>query len=87
MNYTHELKVDADAFPGLWSGAKKAELRRNDRGFKTGDILQLREDAPEGRFVVALVTHIIEGYGLAEGYVMLSLQEVNRSWPDMKRAP
>lgn len=68
----HELKTRKAFFEGLVKGSKKAELRRDDRGFANGDLLVLQEadlvkvagDGPPkvemtGRAVVVKVTHIV----------------------------
>ena len=39
----HELKVWPEFWPALASGEKTFELRKDDRGFRAGDILWLRE--------------------------------------------
>lgn len=39
----HELKAEPEHFQPVAEGAKKAELRLNDREFAVGDILWLRE--------------------------------------------
>ncbi|WP_186131670.1 DUF3850 domain-containing protein [Burkholderia gladioli] len=39
----HELKSWKEFFTAIKSGARRHELRRNDRDFKVGDILLLRE--------------------------------------------
>lgn len=81
----HELKCWPEFFAALWDGRKTAELRRDDRGFALLDHLRLREFDPAsgqytGRSVSAEITHILTGpgFGLAEGYVMLSLNVFRR---------
>lgn len=77
---THELKTIQPHFEHVRSGAKSADIRRNDRGFAVGDVLFLREydpagDSYSGRFVEALVTHVLAEYeALAPGFVMLSIK-------------
>lgn len=39
----HELKTDSDVFGKIKSFEKTFEIRVNDRDFKEGDILKLRE--------------------------------------------
>ena len=43
----HELKTWPKYFAAVRSGQKRFEIRRNDRDFKVGDILVLREFDPE----------------------------------------
>ena len=43
---THELKTYPEFFEQTRNGRKKFELRRNDRDFKVGDELLLREWEP-----------------------------------------
>ena len=44
---THELKTWPEFFNATRNGEKKFELRRNDRDFKVGDQLFLKEWNPE----------------------------------------
>jgi hypothetical protein len=80
----HELKTVAPHFEHVWFNMKRAEVRRDDRGFAVGDMLVLREyDAAagvySGREIEARVTHILAGYeALAPGYVMLSIDVTGR---------
>lgn len=77
---THELKTVQPHFDHVRSGAKRAEIRRDDRGFAVGDVLVLREydattDSYSGREVEVRVTHVLAGYeALAPGFVMLSVE-------------
>jgi len=75
---THELKLWAVFFEDTYR--KPFELRRNDRGFKLGDRLHLREWDREllaytGRECLREVIYVLpEGSpGLAEGFVGLGL--------------
>ena len=77
---THDLKIHQHWFDRVLSGAKKAEMRKNDRDFRVGDSLRLREfDAAEqsytGNEVTVTVTDVLHGptYGVEWGYVMLSI--------------
>ena len=45
----HELKCWPRYFERLLDGTKTFEVRKDDRGFKTGDVLWLREWEPGGR--------------------------------------
>lgn len=83
----HDLKTDPEMFVAVCSGAKTHEIRKDDRGFAVGDILQLRETVYTGEEMAAgarlvysnrelcvHVTHIMRGplYGIKEGWAILS---------------
>jgi len=77
----HELKTWTEHFQDVWDGIKTFELRKNDRDYKVGDILLLREynlDENEytGNTIHKYVTHILEGgqFGLEEGYIIMSIE-------------
>lgn len=83
---THGLKTDPDVFDAVWNGLKTFEIRFNDRDFKVGDWLNLHETKHSGedmkaglpliytgRSMLRKVSHVLSGYGLAEGWVCLSL--------------
>jgi hypothetical protein len=85
----HILKCDRGAFIALEKGKKKAEFRRNDRGYKKGDILELYEMSdgyPDGKYMIVQVSHIQEGYGIPEGYAMLSVGYKSRTHYMNRRA-
>ena len=86
----HELKCDPAPFQDVWLGLKTFELRLDDRGFRLGDTLWLREhnrldEHPSlaigytGREVIMVVAHLIRGplYGLEVGYVCMSIKRTN----------
>ena len=76
----HRLKLAKMFFNAVDTGKKSFELRKNDRNYQIGDILELHEmsDGEEtGRVTEKQVIYILEGFkGLEEGYCILGLSEV-----------
>lgn len=84
---THELKSWPDYFEPILTGSKAFELRLNDRDFRVGDTLKLREYDDRkavytGREIKKKVTFLLDGIGggcipphrgLNRGYVIMSL--------------
>ena len=76
----HELKVWPSIFRQIVGGNKTAEIRKCDRDFSIGDTLALRPFDPDTKTferahpVFAEITHIQYGFGLQEGYAMLSFK-------------
>ncbi len=48
MQKCHDLKTDSEVFQAVISGEKTWEIRYDDRGFKVGDMVQLRETKYSG---------------------------------------
>lgn len=84
---THILKSWPRLFAALADGSKRHELRPNDRGFRVGDILLLREFDPtdgtySGRELRLEVTYVtdtdnpcaLSRAALAGGYCILSVR-------------
>lgn len=80
MPTTHDLKCDALYFDLVAAGVKRFELRRNDRGYKVGDLLRLREhqgDGYTGRECTVRVTYLLHDYyALTSGFVAMSIDKV-----------
>lgn len=87
---THTLNTDHEVFDATTKGLKTYEIRKDDRGYKVGDELWLKETvatgaemadgAPleyTGRVMAVEVTHILRGpiYGLVDGWVIMSICE------------
>ena len=76
----HKLKLAKMFFEDVRLGRKSFELRKNDRDYKIGDILELREmdnGEPTGRVIEKEITYILEGFaGLKEDYCILALADI-----------
>ena len=76
---THSLKTDPVYFNAVWNGRKKSELRKDDRDFRLGDNIILKEyDRPSekysGREIRTSISYITEHRdSLRDGFVMLCL--------------
>lgn len=78
---THTLKSWPEYFEPLLTGHKRFDLRRDDRNYRVGDLLRLREWVPQsqtytGREFVAVVTYLTDAAStgsLAPGVVCLGI--------------
>ena len=83
----HKLKLNADYYDDSASGIKPFEIRKNDRDYRIGDILELREwvfsnlenkGTYTGNVHWKIITYIFEDVQyLPEGYVCLATSPVN----------
>lgn len=74
----HELKIYPKYFEAIIDGKKTFEIRKNDRGFRVGDRVVLKEwdnIAYSGREIHAEIKYILDDkfIGLADGYVAFSI--------------
>lgn len=75
----HVLKILPEYFEAGFKDEKRFELRKDDRGYKVGDYILLKEWDGEkftGRMMARKITYILrdaEQYGLMPGYCILSL--------------
>ncbi len=78
MRKTHELKILPEYFDDITSGKKTFEIIRNDRNYKVGDVLILREWNKRnytGCEVTAEVTYILDDFeALKEGYIVMGIK-------------
>lgn len=75
----HVLKILSEHFTPVMEGKKLAELRNNDRNFKMGDYLHLREyshDSYTGKSCIAEVIHVADVNAYLKGFVLLSIKLV-----------
>jgi hypothetical protein len=76
----HVLKCWPDFFTAVYEGVKPFEVRKNDRDFRVGDCLILREFDPvsqaySGRETKRFVRYVLQGggFGIAEDHVVMGL--------------
>lgn len=79
----HSLKTWPGPFNAVALGRKRYEVRRNDRGFQVGDVLELMEFEPDracftGRHLTAVVEYMTEGgeWRLPEDVCVLGIRVV-----------
>lgn len=77
----HQIKIGKSYFKDACTNVKNFELRKNDRDYKVGDILELMEfDGGEntGRMVRKIVTYMLEDYtGLDYGFCIMATELIN----------
>lgn len=74
----HDLKILPQYFNEVISGNKRFEIRKNDRDFKEGDNVKLREFNGvdyTGNYIKAKIGYVLQGgnYGLEKEYCIFSL--------------
>lgn len=98
----HDLKTDPEVFDAVQRGDKTFEIRFNDRDYKVGDTLHLLKTVHTGAEmkagaplvytadeIVKTVSHVLTGYGLAEGWCCLSFApevQAPEGAPDLRTA-
>ncbi len=81
----HQLKILPKWFVDVQTNKKNFEIRKNDRNFKVGDILVLKEyenGTYTGRKVKRKVNYILYGdgtLGLSKDYCILGLEGIAES--------
>lgn len=76
---THNLKIWPEHYSAVCAGAKRAELRKNDRDYRAGDTVDLCEwdkddESFTGEFISVTVTHVADVSEWMPGYVLLSIE-------------
>lgn len=78
----HQLKIKENFFDAIKFGDKRFEVRKNDRGFKTGDRLALNKIDEEGKetgeSLLVRVDYILDDIEYCkDGYVVMSISLEN----------
>lgn len=75
---THELKTVQPFFNDVMSGKKNFEVRKNDRDYKVGDYLKLKEwDGTNftGNYITVRIKYILDNAEYCkDGYVVIALE-------------
>lgn len=83
----HQIRLSSKYFDDVCSGKKSFELRKNDRNYKVGDILEMTEfkdGKNTGRTVRVAVTYILEDYtGIEDDYCIMAIKVVSVCGIDM----
>lgn len=72
----HQLKIMPEYFKAIASKDKRFEIRKNDRDYKLGDSLLLREyneDKYTGNEINAVITYMTD-YAQKKGYVVMGIE-------------
>ena len=74
----HDLKIEYNYLDNLLSGKKRAEIRYNDRDYQKGDLLRFKDYRQNDGVKIHLfeILHVHSGLGLKEGYVVLSIRNI-----------
>lgn len=81
----HELKTIQPFFDDVWCGKKLFEYRNNDRNYRVGDTLKLREYSTSSgytnKYIMCDVIYIFDhGFNLPEGYCILGIDVIARCY-------
>lgn len=78
----HNLKILNDFADAVAIGDKTFEIRENDRGYQKGDYIKFQaidKTGLENQHVINgklyLITFVMNGWGIKNGYVVLGIKE------------
>jgi len=81
----HDLKIEEKYFKEVLSGNKTFEIRKNDRDFRVGELVELseviqpsiyNEPCYTGRVLFKEITYITD-FNQKDGYVVFGIKDVN----------
>lgn len=72
----HRLKITDSWWRLLWREEKTCEIRRNDRDFREGDLIQFTDLLGRDRHTPWVITHVASGEidGIVPGFAVLSVR-------------
>lgn len=83
MQDYHEIKLRIEFCDAVLNGIKSFEIRKNDRGYQTGDLIRfipvdetiLTVPHPISKEVFRIM-YVLNGLGLQDGYIALAIEKV-----------
>lgn len=91
MQDYHEIKLRIEFCDAVLKGIKSFEIRKNDRGYQTGDLIRF---IPVDETTVTVphpisdeqfrIMYILNGWGLQDGYVALAIEKVPKDGKSLK---
>lgn len=79
---THKLKLNIAFCDAVLKGLKTFEIRKDDRGFQTGDLINFTPVDDDGEAChheienhIYRITYVLNGWGLKDNYVVLAIKE------------
>ena len=90
---THNIKIRESFAEAVMSGEKTFEIRKNDRGYQKGDLIQFSVVDDVDIYVDSeltkhkyRITYVLSGWGLEKDYVALGIrreEEGAEQWPTL----
>ena len=82
----HKIKIKYKYYRDVLNGDKTFEIRKNDRDYKVGDIIQFVPVADDSDMIIPhnpneyKITYVFHGgeYGLEEGYCVFAGRQTDR---------
>lgn len=89
---THKIKIKYKYYKAVLNGDKTFEVRKNDRDYKVGDIIQFVPVADDSDMIIThnpneyKITYVFHGgeYGLEEGYCVFGITPTIEAVPVMQ---
>jgi ASC-1-like (ASCH) protein len=80
----HELKILKQFADEIKQGNKYFEVRKNDRAYQKGDVIQFKAIEKHGDMEIEVehpinhvlyeITYVLSGWGIEKGYVVLGIK-------------
>ncbi len=78
----HHLKIDRPFADAVVDGRKTFEVRRNDRGFNAGDLVEFQcvDGGVETKHKINArrykIAYVLSGHGLREAFVVFGIKDI-----------